>query len=194
MPDSIHETLEIVRNSPTADLGWPKLLDLCRKHAPSPIWYNLRHVDPEADVVAAASWLSQQFSSSTVQPPRGIYLGLDTLNQKSGPCKNVEIAFSNAANPEQLSQDWLYDHDANWYGSDHLIRSLVAVKDVYDPSDVSEFADYTIFLGYSGLVLAEALERVSPPGPFLAVWGFHDGDLFYLSRRTTGAIERVASL
>ncbi len=57
-----------------------------------------------------------------------------------------------------------------------------------------DLAEYTLFLGYSGLILAEALEDVGRDGPFLAAWGFHDGDLFTLGRGDGQGFERLAAL
>jgi hypothetical protein len=57
------------------------------------------------------------------------------------------------------------------------------MKDRYDDSPVSAFADYVLFLGYAGLILRQALATAAPRTPFFAIWGFHDGDLFPLARR-----------
>ncbi len=201
------ELFDVIRSSRTSSEGWPRLLDLCRKHAPDPLWDQLGNIRPDDDVAAALLWLQHQFVNSKVQPPRGIYLGLDTLNQKhdpvklakhglrveqTAPAKNVEIAISAVADPEKLSDEWAYAREGNWYGKDHLIASLVPMKDLYEETGVSSFADHVLFLGYSGLILAEALERATLSLPFLAIWGFHDGDLFYLCRRTGPTFERLA--
>jgi hypothetical protein len=55
-------------------------------------------------------------------------------------------------------------------------------------------ADYVLFLGYSGVVLAEAAAHVRWPRRTLVVWGFHDGDLFVLGRGERGGFERLAIL
>jgi hypothetical protein len=71
------------------------------------------------------------------------------------------------------------------------------LKNVYDQpqfESVSSFADYALFLRYSGLVLAEAMESVTVSEPFLAAWGFHDGDLFFLGRREPDRFERICKV
>jgi len=42
-------------------------------------------------------------------------------------------------------------------------------------------------------VLAEAMESVTVSEPFLAAWGFHDGDLF-LGRREPDRFERICKV
>jgi hypothetical protein len=93
----------------------------------------------------------------------GVYLGLDRLNMDDGCGMNVQIGGSRR--PECLTaelQDWL--EDDLWDGRDHLIRGLVDMHRVYarEEGPVFGFADYALFLGYSGFVLAAAIERLSP--------------------------------
>ena len=113
-----------------------------------------------------------------------------------GVCQpfNVEIGGTSHCDPSKLTMDWAFD--CEWHGQTHLIEGLRALKHVYDdeqwPSDVREFADYMVVLGYSGLVLGAAIARLEVPHDYLAIWGFHDGDLFYLARRR--AFENLAAL
>ena len=88
--------------------------------------------------------------------------------------------------------DWVFE--CEWYGEPHLLRSLVGMKQRYEKSEVSSEADYLVFLGYSGLVLGEAIVRLRPPEPMLVMWGFHDGDLFRLARATPDGSKPIFAL
>jgi hypothetical protein len=107
---------------------------------------------------------------------------------------NVEIAATSRCNPETLDMDWAWG--CEWYGEPHLIRSLYKMKAVYKQPTwrrLWEFADYTLFLGYSGIILAEAFERLGFRSNILIVWGLHDGDLFFLGRTDKTGFRRLAT-
>ncbi len=57
--------------------------------------------------------------------------------------------------PMAKTTDWAFE--CEWSGEPHLIRGLVAMKELYEQSNVSSIADYLVFLGYSGLVFGEAI-------------------------------------
>jgi hypothetical protein len=48
------------------------------------------------------------------------------------------------------------------------------------------FAEYLIFSGYSGIVFREVLLMVEIKNDFLSIWGFHDGDSFFLVAQLLG--------
>jgi hypothetical protein len=79
-------------------------------------------------------------------------------------------------------------------GEDHLIRSLIPLKRVYDKTEISRSADYKLFLAYTGLVLLAVFERISIENDYVAVWGFHDGDIFFLIRQLKGKKKRLIKL
>jgi hypothetical protein len=193
MSRTIDGILEIVRTLTAPETAWEALLALCEREKPSVTWAKLPRPAIDQDIAAATAWLSAQMAALATGRP-GIYLGLDTLNMEErgeqySPPKNVEIGFSSKGNPAQIDQKYIFTCDK--YGADHLIASLRDMKRIYNRSDVSGKADYWLFLGYSGIVLLSAFERVPPENDFIAVWGFHDGDMFFLCRRTGGRYERL---
>lgn len=86
------------------------------------------------------------------------------------------------------------------YGKSHVIRGLVDLHGAYTALDeqLFSFADYVLFLGYSGLVLSSAVEQLTPAvragkSGRLFAWGFHDGDIFPMTRAIGTKIERLKS-
>ena len=191
--DWIDRVTSLVKTAPDARSGWPLLVDLCRKTQPDALWDALPEVHAKRDVAAASQWLRAQLRNKDApHPPRGVYLGLNTLNMDGDDGHNVEIGATENCDPSKLETDWAYQ--CEWYGDLHLIESLRDLKSTYDQpqfESVSGFADYALFLGYSGLVLAEAMDALEVSTPLLAAWGFHDGDLFFLGRRDTDRFERI---
>jgi hypothetical protein len=194
--DWIYEVAEIVKTAPDAQTGWPALIELCRLTQPSELWSAIPKIEPQRDVSAAAKWLRGQLHSAAApDPARGVYLGLDTLNMEGTGGHNVEIGATKECDPFKLESEWAWH--CEWYGESHLIAGLKDLKRVYEAPEfepVSGFADYALFLGYSGLVLAQAMEALKVSAPLLAAWGFHDGDLFFLGRRETKRFERICKI
>jgi hypothetical protein len=194
--DWIDGVTEIIRTAKDAEGGWPRLLRLCKEQQPSKLWDALPSPHTERDVRAAAQWLTSEIGSALApKPVRGVYLGLDTSNMEGGAGHNVELGATASCDPLAQDGDWAWD--CEWYGQRHLIRGLVDLKAEYELQPWKEhhqFADYALFLGYSGLVLADALAAASVQEPLLAIWGFHDGDLFLLGRRTRAGVERLCSV
>jgi hypothetical protein len=193
--DSIDEILAIVRDAKTPSTGFSRLIDHCSDVAPDPLWSRLPNIDIAGDVAAAVQWLREQLRGRDAAT--GIYLGLDTLNMNGGRGANVEIGGSGEADPSKTDLEWMYR--CSWYGDGHLIRGLLELHHVYakDEEDLFSFADYVLFLGYSGLVLASAVEGLDLPARAgtkgrLFAWGFHDGDIFPLLRTTLRKTERLA--
>ena len=184
MNPPLEEILEIVRRSQDAERAWNRVLSLCRRSEPSKLWNALPAPDFAKDVARATRWLNSQISTS--QDTTGIYLGLDTLNMAGRKGMNVEFGSSERCDPLREEIDWVFQ--GLRYGDSHLIAGLRNLHKVYSrpmwgESSIS-FADYVLFLGYSGIILGRALDRISTQCTFLAVWGFHDGDLFILGRKT----------
>jgi hypothetical protein len=191
----VHEILEIVRTAPDAVQGWHRLRALCAEKSPSQLWSKFDAIDPLGDVASARAWLRGQLAAAGEDlSVRGISLGLDTLNMDDGEGTNVSIGIADACDPHSDDVDWL--GSLGWTGENHLIGGLFKMRMVYVQkrwSKLHDFADYTLFLGYGGLVLAEALEGAGLVEPFLAAWGFHDGDLFLLGRGDGHGFTRLAS-
>jgi hypothetical protein len=189
----IEAILKVVRTAPDAAAGWTRLRTLCRRHWPSPLWGRFRAVDPARDAAAAATWLRAELTSAGAkQDVRGVYLGLDTLNMEGPHGANVEIGATGAPRPDSFEIDWVYE--LTWYGTSHLIAGLRVMHEEYARPEwarLFDVADYVLFLGYSGVILAEAAATVRWRRRSLLVWGFHDGDLFILGRGQRAGFERL---
>ena len=169
---------------------WDGVLETLQRLSPSEAWRLLPRPDVDGDVERASTWLAQQFAACP-HDVRGVYLGLDTLNMALG--SNVEIGISATADVGSDEIEWTFDRNI-WRGESHLIASLRSMKRAYGRRawrDVTPDPDYTVFLGYSGVVLAAAVERASVGHDLIAAWGFHDGDMFVLGRRMPSAFELV---
>jgi hypothetical protein len=191
---AIDATVELVKDAPGASTGLSRLLALCRRVHPDPLWDALPAIDAKADVRAARAWLAAQLGSPTAPvPTRGLYLGLDTLNMAGDDGYNVELA---ATSEEPAEGDLEWTGRCEWYGTRHLIAGLRALNAEYQQprwSALYEFADYVLVLGYSGLVLADALAELPVSEPLLAAWGFHDGDMFQLGKRSERMFLRLGN-
>ncbi len=115
----------------------------------------------------------------------GIYLGLDTLNMGEGEGTNIEFGGTAACDVSKDEVDWVYGKLK--YGESHLIGGLYELQRIYSEPDWESsfsFTDYILFLGYSGIILGQAFIRLATKRRLLPAWGFHDGDLFVLGRKT----------
>ena len=195
----VDEILEIVRTASNAVEGCDRLLALCAEKSPSRLWSKFDAIDPIGDVESARVWLRDQWKAvGKFLPIRGVYLGLDPLNMDEGQGTNIELGVSDVCDPESHDPDWL--GRCEWYGENHLIAGLFTMKKIYGQKrweSLNDFAEYSLFLGYGGLVLADAFSTPDLTGlgkPFLAAWGFHDGDIFTLGRGDGQNFTRLASL
>lgn len=178
----IDEILGILRQFADAKAAWDSQLKLLQRSFPSDLWSNLLEADIRRDSDAAAAWL--EASLEQVKAPVGVYLGLNTLNMDCGAGHNLEVGWTSNANVDADDTGWVYQ--GLQYGPRHLLDGLVGMHSIYSlPQWKQQFsnADYMIFLGYSGLILREALQKAAIPVPALITWGFHDGDIFLLGRK-----------
>lgn len=190
MEKAINKILEIVRTEQDPQLAWVKVISLCRDGKPSGLWDVLPTPDIERDVVAVSEWLSAQLSG--LPEIKGIYLGLDTLNMDDGNGTNVEFGGSAACDSSQVEIEWVYGKLE--YGDSHLIYGMLELQRIYSQPEwrsAFSFADYILFLGYSGIVLGQAFIRLPTNRSLLPAWGFHDGDLFALGRKTPERFEFI---
>ena len=157
---------------------------------------SVPEIDISADISAAQRWLKKEAADSSVT---GIYLGLDTLNENEGTGKNIEIGFTCDAHPQSPDIEWIYK--LKKYGTDHLIHGIYELHAWYYPEhrvyadhdyDLQLLLDYIFFLGYSGVILAAAIQQEQLQDHCLFVWGFHDGDLGPLCRWSPTGFERLA--
>jgi hypothetical protein len=184
-------TLSIVRKGGNPSRSWEEVVSLCRRANEQAPWNELPSVNVERDIVAALHWLGSELKK--LRAARGIYLGLDTLNMGDGDGHNLEIGGSSKCDPRNDKINWLFSGDLR-YGHRHLIFGLYELQVVYSlPAwkSVFELCDYVFFLGYSGIVLAEAFDRLRTQRTLLPAWGFHDGDLFLLGRKEAGLFRRI---
>lgn len=197
---TIDELLAILRAHQDPDAAWDATLALCQRAQPSELWAQLPPPSFGRDIQRAIDWLDREIPG--LKGRQGLYLGLDTLNMRNGEGQNVELVGSDRCDPSQSQVDWIYE--GLDYGANHLILGLVEMHQAYshpdwktrhpgDRTSPSRVADYMIFLSYSGLVLGHALARMRHEGPLLAAWGFHDGDMFALGRRTPSGFEWLAT-
>jgi hypothetical protein len=187
----IYETLAIVRDHSSPTIAWEDILSLCRVASPTKPWATLPNLDLERDISAATAWLTSQLAR--FPNAVGIYLGLDTLNMGEGDGKNIEFGCTSDCDACTDSVDWLYN-DQLKYGDDHLIYGLYELQRIYETEswkDAYSLCDYIFFLGYSGIVFAQAFARLSTLGTLLPVWGFHDGDMFVMGRKQNGEFTRL---
>ncbi|MFL6629075.1 MAG: hypothetical protein ACJ8G1_21715 [Vitreoscilla sp.] len=178
----IDEMFRILRQVADAKAAWASQLKLLQRRFPSDLWSNLVEADIRRDSDAAAAWL--EASLERAQAPVGVYLGLDTLNMDGGSGHNLEIGWTSNANVDGDDIGWVYE--GLEYGPRHLLDGLVGMHSTYSlPQWEQQFsnADYMIFLGYSALILREALQKAAAPAPALIAWGFRDGDIFLLGRK-----------
>lgn len=166
--------------------AWRTVLKRCECAAPEAGWLDLPVPNFEQDIDAAREWLRAQLPG--MPSVTGVYLGLDTLNMEDGAGRNVEIGGTSDCDPIQDDTTWLGSRLQ--YGDGHLIGSLVALSQTYAKpgfsgkgKDYSAFAEYSLFLAYSGIVLGQAIQKLSLDRDLLFIWGFHDGDMFLLARQ-----------
>lgn len=173
--------LSELENQKDPDKAFSNIVGFGNDALPSKIWETFKDVKLEKDIQEATNWI--QSTIDEFPEAKGIYLGLDTLNMDNGKGTNVEIGLSDDCDPHVFSDEWTYECEN--YGDSHLIGSLYSVSDSFSnekkwSNDETSFAEYLIFLGYSGVVLREALLKVKIKNDFISIWGFHDGDMFYL--------------
>ena len=157
---------------------------------------SIRPLTPQqiqSDVTEAREWLSQQIPDEHLT---GVYLGIDTLNEDHGAGSNIEIGWTEVADPADLCIDWAFE--LTEYGHSHLIRGLHELHAQYVNTDKSvpfegqQELDYLFFVGYGGVVLQEAIQHLYAYRSTLYTWGFHDGDIAILCRGSDLGLERIA--
>ncbi len=189
----LQKTMEVLKSEPDPEAAFQKILSFGNKSLPSSIWIHYEKMNLSTDIQEAQAWIQQSLDRHP--QTSGIYLGLDTLNMNEGTGTNIEIGLSISCNPNELVDDWAYvcEH----YGESHLIKGLFEVSHTFSNEqkwnrEERSFAEYLIFLAYSGVVLREALFSIESDINFLSMWGFHDGDMFYLVQKMNEIKEVVA--
>lgn len=192
---TIKSTLDTLKNEDNPSEAFGKLIQEGKKELDSDIWDALPKVDIDKDISEAKNWLLSELSN--YPGTKGLYFGLDTLNMDEGRGHNVEIGFSKSCNPAVLNDEWTYECDK--YGESHLIKGLFDMwkvfynKEKWSAKEVN-FVEYVVFLGYSGIVLKQALTQIDSLGDYLSMWGFHDGDMGYLIQSVGGNKKVLAEM
>ena len=188
----------IIRAADNAREGYHQLVDQLSQLVQTELWSAFRVIDIERDVALVREWLIREIETPGPDKMTGLYLGLDTLNMREGNGYNLEIGGSSDADRSDTSFDWVYH--CRWRGNRHLLRGLYEMYTSYNPIenyDLSQFLEMPLWVGYSGLVIADAL--IAPDGKALlgkadcrtVVWGHHDGDLFALGHLTANGLQRT---
>jgi hypothetical protein len=190
----VDQILLEITNQSNAVLAFENIIGFGKEAISSKIWDTFSKMDVKNDIEESTKWIKR--SLNKFPDSKGIYLGLDTLNMNGGKGSNVEIGLSSTCDPEIISDDWIFKCDN--YGSKHLIKGLYLVSDSFtnielSSSGESSFAEYVVFLGYSGLVLRDALLNVETENDFISIWGFHDGDMFYLVQKINNKVSVIAN-
>ena len=182
----------VVRAGGDPQKSFDALREVGRAWMPSEVWDKVRTPKADADIWLAAAWLAEPLKENR---PTGVYFGLDTLNEQDGNGSNLEGGWTRKADPTVLAMDWAYALEGRC--DRHLVDGIYKAHRAYRrfglsyPSSLP--ADYVFFFGYSGVVLAAALERLGIDWPCLFIWGFHDGGLCYLARSAAGGVTRLAA-
>ena len=186
-------SLTVVRDGGDPRKSFDALRDIGRRVMPSAVWDKVRAPDVDSDVWLATAWISESVGDYA---PTGVYFGLDTLNEHQGEGSNVEIGMTRAADPGVLELDWAYSLER--YGERHLIDGAYKANRACRKAGLEgtgrELAEYLFFFGYSGVVLAAAVERIGVDSDCLYIWGFHDGDLGFLARASPSGVTRLAAV
>lgn len=190
------EIFQIIKSTSNIEDSWLELLALCNKVQPNDLWSSLNKVNPKKDLKIAEQNFHQFIDGiGTSSGPMGIYLGLDTLNMSGFSGFNVEIGFNNNANLTDKEIAWVWECERNYYR--FLIPGLKYMSKEYDKkkySVINFFAEYVLFLGYSGLIFTHMLMNSTLESDWAAAWGYHDGDIGILCKDIGSGFEKVASI
>lgn len=187
MLDLVNRALDVVRTSNANQAGWQEIVGILdneeAKSLPEPSF--------EKDLQAMDQWLLQQLNAADTPQPGGIYFGLgETLDARGKVYVTIEIAMSEAVDSTVLNSDWITR--CSWYGRPTRIEGTGGpMTCIHQSGRQMGDAHYIVPLGYAGLLLSASLARIRLRRPALVMWGFHDGDMFYLGRSTAGKFERI---
>lgn len=190
----LDEMLEIIARSEDPTDAFENILALGEEHFESEIWGEFMEMELEDDIDLATEWLQKnydRFPQST-----GIWLGVETAHMDDIEGMNLEVGFSKTCNPADDATEWSYD--CADFGEPLLLPGLYEVAYAFElqefDQDEREYAEYLVCLGYTGLVLREALKKLKSNQDFMAIWGFVEGDAFGLLRKKGSQFEVITHL
>ncbi|MEX0676566.1 MAG: hypothetical protein WD063_05795 [Pirellulales bacterium] len=175
----------IIQERTSVSEGIASLLQLCNKLQPSPIWKKLSTLNFEGDCRQLAHWLKQLLIA---EPPEneinGFWFGLFNPIVDGEPTAGLYLCGSTRFDPKREDPDWPcnpgYFPDGR-YADSTVLDSIY--KTAYEKkSDVSNFAEYVLCLGYVSLIAARWCRGAMQPmllgnTPLRAVAvGFDSGD------------------
>ncbi|MEJ7137805.1 hypothetical protein [Amphibiibacter pelophylacis] len=185
----IEQLFSILRNHRNFEASWSQVLNILEEHTGRSLWQSLAQVPFDANILRMHQWLELQLAD--IAAPTGVYLGLDTLNMDQGQGKNIDIGWTTC--DTRLNQsDWIYGQLT--HGESVFLDGLYQLHQIYSLAQwqsVYPIADYMLFLGYSGLIVLEAIAQAQSPYSRLYTWGFHDGDMFLLARSHSGQTDII---
>src|SRR5690349_11906200 len=98
-----NQILDSVRDRIAADEAFARLRTIADQAHPDAIWAAIPTPAIATDIESARSWLQRNIVD---YKPNGIYLGLDTLNERAGAGKNLEVGMTTQANSTSMTMDW----------------------------------------------------------------------------------------
>ena len=185
----VDEVRAIVQRHADAKVAFQELRKIITKHLPRRKWDRIRFpILYETDVLEARKWIDD---TAIPYGPAAIAIALHPGGEHDGLGKNA-LLMTTKASGIGLQTAW----DTNWEGpsADHLIWGLFELHKSYSKFGLeypaSLAADYVLYLGYSGLVLADAAERSSVRNCDF-VWGFGEERPFPLCRASASGVIRT---
>ena len=177
----VDEVRAVVRQGGDEKCVFDALRAIGSKHLPRRRWDKIRvPVLFEADVLETTKWINGVVA---LYQASNAYVALDTLNENDGQGKNVSTGMTRMLDSAAELHGW----DPKWEGPRecHLVWGLFELHQSYlkwgleYPARV--LADYVMFMGYSGLVYAAAVERSTLRENCRFVWGFGEDMPFPLA-------------
>lgn len=188
---ALEEMRAVVRTGGDENAAFDALRAIGQNHLPQRKWGKIRFPPLfQTDVLEAVKWINDVVLQHR---PTNVYLALDALNEQDGQGKNVATGMTRAVDPDAELRGW----DPSWEGPSehHLMWGLFELHQQYLAWDLrypaNVLADYILFMGYSGLVYAAAIERSQCNFDCRFVWGFGEDAPFPLVRVSPSGMVRL---
>jgi hypothetical protein len=171
---SIDELFNTVQRPIPPSAALMEVMTIFQKKSNMPV-FSRNWIELETDIAETTEKIDLTLKG--FPDSNGLFFGLDTLNMKKGQGQNIFLQVTSVADLSGDSWDWIFkctEEPFSW-----LLRGLYSAHLEYRHYSESDFeyADYAVFLIYSGIVLSSALKQKLNRKSVVA-WGFHDGDMF----------------